>query len=203
MFKNLLKVIIIAPFLVATTCEDDLEADKLVYNVYKANVSTDYSYSINDTIWISGKISSNLFNASINDSIFMEIPQSDHFSIYKFIEPTNVSNCQDAIDSFELVRTNGQLTFSNYCENGTIIAFPELENNREFYSYRIGLKPKFNGDYVISWRNGMLQNSNRNEFIIENYPIENFPNQIGFNSCGDVSWRYLNESDKEYYFKVE
>lgn len=49
----------------------------------------------------------------------------------------------------------------------------------------------------------MLQNSNRNEFIIENYPIENFPNQIGFNSCGDVSWRYLNESDKEYYFKVE
>lgn len=35
---------------------------------------------------------------------------------------------------------------------------------------------------------GIILNASRNEFIINNYPIENFPNQNGFNSCNNVSW---------------
>lgn len=186
-----------------TTCEDELEESPLVFNVYSAKVTPRSSFSVNDTIWISGKISSNVFDKSVNDSIFNDDPQTDDFSIYKFIEPTKVSNCKGAIDSFELIMNRGQLPFISSCENSKLHAFPELENNNVFYSYRIGLKPKNIGDYVISWRNGILQNSKKNESIIESYPIENHPNQIGFNSCGNVSWRYLNESDKEYYFTIE
>ncbi|HLV15207.1 MAG TPA: hypothetical protein VKY41_08505 [Xanthomarina sp.] len=192
-----------APLLMATTCEDDLEENTIVYNVYKTQVTPEYSFSMNDTIWISGKISSKVYDEAVNDSIFLENPHTDEFSIHKFIEPTEASNCKDAVDAFELIINKGQLSFMPSCENGKLKAFPELENNNDYYSYRIGLKPNTNGDYVISWPNSMLQNFNRNEFIIDNYPIENHPNQIGFNSCGTVSWRYLNESDKEYYFTVE
>ncbi len=189
----------------ATTCDDDdkFEENTLIYNVYKARVSPESSFSINDTIWISGKISSNAFDESANDSIFIDSPEVDDFSIYKFIEPTAVSNCKDAIDAFELITKEGAFSFSSSCENATLFALPELENNGSNYSYQIGLKPNVIGDFVISWRNGILQNTTRNEFIVNDYPIENHPNSIGFNSCGNPSWRDLNESDKEYYFSIE
>lgn len=203
MLNKILKLIILAPLLIATTCEDNFEKSTLIFNVYKAKITPESSFSINDTIWISAKVSSYVFDESVNDSIFIDNAQTDDFSIYKFIEPTEVTNCKDAIDSFELLIDRGQFSFIPSCENGLLQAFPELDNNNAFYSYRIGLKPTVTGDYVISWRNGILQNSNRNEFIIAKYPIKNHPNQIGFNSCGNVSWRYLNESDKEFYFTIE
>ena len=38
-------------------------------------------------------------------------------------------------------------------------------------------------------------------------PFKDFPDEpesyIGFNSCGSVTWRSLNDSDKEYCFRVE
>ncbi|GGW69811.1 hypothetical protein DFQ11_10611 [Winogradskyella epiphytica] len=203
MLKNLLKLVIIAPLLIATTCENDPIEDRLVHNVYKANVSQEYSYSLNDTIWIEGRISNQVFNATENDSIFLEEPYPDDLSIYKFIEPTTVSNCKDAIDAFEVILDQGQLSFLPSCENGKLQAYPEFEENVDFYTYRIGLKPTTQGDFVISWRDGLLQNLERHEFIADNYPIEDHPNQIGFNSCGEVSFRYLNESDREFYFTVE
>src|SRR5690554_4312362 len=92
MFKNLLKFIVMAPLLMATTCEDDLEENTIVYNVYKTQVTPEYSFSMNDTIWISGKISSKVYDEAVNDSIFLENPHTDEFSIHKFIEPTEASN---------------------------------------------------------------------------------------------------------------
>lgn len=203
MFDKTVKLVIIALLLMAFQCEDDLEESTVVFSTFKSNVTPQSSFSVNDTIWISGKVSSMVFDLSVSDSIFSESPQSDVFSVYKFIEPTDVSNCKDAIDQFELVFDIGQYSFLSSCENAQIQALPTLESENSFYTYRIGLKPINPGDYVISWQNATLQNTNRNEFIIENYPIENHPNQIGFNSCGNVSWRFLNESDKEYYFSIE
>ncbi len=193
---------VIAPFLMAFQCDDDIE-DTLVPNPYKIKVTPGSSFSTNDTIWISGKVSGNIFDRSVNDSIFNDIPQCDIFSIYKFIEPTNTSNCKDAIDQFELIVDKGRFSFLPQCENAELDIFPELESNDMYYSYRIGLKPIITGDYVVSWQNGIIQNPDRNEFIIARYPLEDHPGQIGFNSCDNVSWRLLNESEKEYYFSIE
>ena len=70
-----------------------------------------------------------------------------------------------------------------------------MEGNTDFYNYRIGLRPTDLGDYVINWRDAEIQNPNRNEFAIEDYPLKYFLNEIGFNSCGPVSPRSLNKSN--------
>ncbi|WP_145758326.1 hypothetical protein [Sediminicola sp. YIK13] len=203
MFRKILKFVLIAPLLMAFQCEDELEESTLVYNLFKVNITAKSSFSLNDTIWITGKVSSNAFDLALNDSIFADNPQPDIFSIYKFIEPNEVSNSKDAIDKFDLMLDIGQFSTLPRCENAQLQVIPEIENNKMFYTYRLGLKATSTGDYVISWQDGTIQNVERNEFIINNYPIENHPNQIGFNSCDDVSWRFLNESEKEYYFTVE
>jgi hypothetical protein len=203
MFNKILKVVLVAPLLMAFQCQDDLEESSLVFNSYKVNITNQSNFSLNDTIWITGKVSRKAFDLALNDSIVTDNPQSDIFSIYKFIEPNELSNCKDAIDKFNLVFDTGQFSTLPRCENAQLQVIPEIENNNIFYAYRIGLKANSTGDYVISWQDGIIQNLERNEFIMNNYPIENHPNQIGFNSCDNLSWRFLNESEKEYYFTVD
>ncbi|WP_046757090.1 hypothetical protein [Kordia jejudonensis] len=203
MKKKLLTYILLAPLLMAFQCEEDELQSTLTYNTYKVNVTMQSNFSVDETIWINGRVSSKAFDTAVNDSIFSDIAQSDTFSIYKFIEPTAVSNCKDAIDKFELIFDSGSYSFLPSCENAQIHAIPELESSELFFSYRIGLKAIEPGDYVISWQDAAIQNTSRNESIVDNYPIENHPNQIGFNRCENVSWRFLNESQREFYFTVE
>jgi hypothetical protein len=203
MFKKVVQYILLAPLLMAFQCDDDMiEESPLAFTSFKVNITPQSKFSLNDTIWITGKISSKGFDISLNDSIFAEKPRSDIFSIYKFIEPTEVSNCKDAIDKFDLTFDSGEFTALPSCENAHLEVIPQFESNTSSYIYKIGLKPNIIGDYVISWQDGVLQNSDRNEFIINNYPIPNHPNAIGFIKCNSVSWRYLNESEREYYFTV-
>jgi hypothetical protein len=121
----------------------------------------------------------------------------------KFIEPTQTSNCRDALDKFELINEVGGITFLPICENAQMTATPELTIDCSSYKYRIGLRALVPGDFVISWQDSKIDNENRNENIIDNYPLEFHQNQIGFNKCGNVSWRDLNESEREYYFSVD
>jgi hypothetical protein len=202
MFKKIIKLLILAPILMAFQCDDEIESS-IELNDYKVNITAASSFSLDDTIWIEGKISSQVYDAALKDSIFNNSPQIDVFSVYQFIKPTKNSNCIDAIDKFEVIFDIGEYSFLPNCENSQITALPELDKNSSFYTYRIGFKPLVSGDFVVSWNNGVIQNKNRNEFIIDDYMIDNHPNQIGFNSCNNVSWRYLNESDKEYYFNIE
>lgn len=65
-------------------------------------------------------------------------------------------NCIDAIDNFESIIDKGKVSFIPICVNATIQAFPEIDDNNQSYSYRIVLKPKTEGYYVISWRDGNL-----------------------------------------------
>ncbi|WP_340201735.1 hypothetical protein [Ascidiimonas sp. W6] len=202
MFKKVLKFIVIIPFLVAFQCDEELESD-ITFNDYTVNITPQSSFSIDDTIWISGIVSSQAYDSSINDSIFYDRYQGDVLSIMKLIAPTELSNCIDAIDNFELIVQLGEISFFPRCENAEMTVTPELSSDNLSFRYRIGLKPLGTGDFVISWQNSNLQNENRNESIIDKYPIENHPNQIGFNKCGKVSWRLLDESNKEFYFSVE
>ncbi len=199
---TILKFLLIAPLLMAFQCEEELGESSLVINEFQVAVTPEWNFSLDDTIWVSGRLSSKALDLAEHDSVFLDTPPADVFSLYQFIEPTALSNCQDAIDQFVLIMENGTKSFIPSCENAHLQALPELESNGLFYNYRIGLIPTTTGDYVISWQSGILQNLDRNEFIIDAYLMENHPGQIGFNSCGNHSWRYLNESEREYYFRV-
>lgn len=198
----ILRIILLAPLLMAFQCDDEIEST-LIFSDYKTSITPAASFSTNDTIWIKGIISSKIFDTAVSDSIFNEDPQVDVFSVFKLIPPTEISNCKDALDEFELIFDIGDYSFLSACENADIQALPSLNSDTTLYTYRLGLQPLTTGDFVISLQNGILQNEDRNTDIIENYLIENNPNQIGFDRCGSISSRILNDSDKEYYFTVE
>ena len=202
MQRILLKILAIVPLLMAFQCDDEIEST-LVFNNYKVHITPQSSFSTNDTIWIHGITSSKAYDLAINDSIFSERSAGDVFSIMKFIQPTQTSNCIDAIDNFELISQINEITFLPVCENAQMTVHPEITSDSLSYRYKIGLKPLMQGEFVISWQNSKIENEFRHEYIIDNYPIDNFPNQIGFNKCGNVSWRYLSESEREFYFSVE
>ncbi|WP_010664163.1 hypothetical protein [Marinilabilia salmonicolor] len=201
LLKRLWKLLIISTFLMAFQCEDENQ-EILKYNDYKVNISPASSFSLNDTIWIKGIISSQVYNLSLNDSVFLESPNGDYFSIYKIFEPDGTSNCIDAMNKFKLILDKGDYSLGR-CKNADLYMSPVLEKDNLLYTYRIGLKPLLIGDYAISWRNATIQNANRHKNVINNYPIQNSPNLLGFNSCGEISWRFLDESEGEYYFRVE
>ncbi|SEA55295.1 hypothetical protein [Bizionia paragorgiae] len=101
------------------------------------------------------------------------------------------------------ITASGGLSFLPSCENGQMTVHSELSTDGSFYSYRIGLKALHLGDFVLSCNHSFLTIDQRNEFIFDDYPIELHPNQLGFNKCGNISWRFVNESPKEFYFRVE
>jgi hypothetical protein len=195
------RLIVALPLLLAIQCfEDDMPSFE--FNEYTVQISPFSALTFKDTLWIEGRVSSQVYDLVARDSVFAESPLADVFSVYQFIEPTDLVNCRDAFDKFTLIFVAGEYSFLPTCENATVQATPVLADSELHYTYRIGLIPKLAGDFVVSLQSGRLQNKNRNEFIIDAYPIPNKPNQIGFNSCNSVSWRFLDESDREYYFSV-
>ncbi|MCX7548333.1 hypothetical protein OS188_10260 [Xanthomarina sp. F1114] len=204
MLKKLFKIVVILPLLMSTQCNEDDVQSTYISNTHKVSVSPqEETISINDTIWLEGKVSSRVFDTAINDSVFTESVQNNRISVMKFIQPTQSSNCRDGIDNFELITELGELNFLANCENGEIVVNSELGADNSFYSYKIGLRALTSGDYVLSWDHSSVSNENRHAYILNEYPLESHPDQLGFDKCGDVSWRYANESDREYYFRVE
>lgn len=195
-------IFLLLPFLLAFQCEEDDEPS-YSFNTYRVQISPESSFSLTDTIWVEGLVSSKVLDLETNDSITGIDPQTDDFGVFKFINPTEIINCQDAIDQFEVILDIGDYFDIPICENADVLALPELDSDETSFRYRIGFKPLSTGDFVFSFRNAELRNTARNEAIIEDYPITNFPGQIGFQRCERVSWRILSESEGEYYFSVQ
>jgi hypothetical protein len=202
MKKRIIQLLLLSPFLMAFQCDEETEI-QLFYNSYKASISEQSNFSTGETIWIEGKVSARVFDTAVNDSVFTEQPEPDEFSVHKLITPDALSNAKDAAGNFEIITKRGEYASVAPCDNALLRIWPELNEDNEFYSYRIGLTTDEPGDYVLSWRQGSIQNTDRHVYIIDNYPIENHPNQIGFNTCGGVSWRFTSESEREYYFSVD
>ena len=202
MNKRIIQLLLLSPFLMAFQCEEEADGH-LFFNRYKTTISEQSNYSTGETIWIEGRVSALVFDTAVNDSVFTEQPLPDEFSVYQLVTPDAFSNAKDAVNKFEIIAETGEFSSSIPCQNALLKIWPELDDDGEFYSYRLGISTNEPGDYVLSWRDGFIQNANRHVFIIDNYPIENHPNQIGFNTCGSVSWRFLNESEREYYLTVE
>lgn len=201
MIKNLCKLTALACLLMGFQCDDELESE-YVYNNYSVRVTPQPTFNVNDTIWLNGRVSSLIFNLTTNDSIFTDNPNTDIVSVYKFINPTSLTNCTAALDKFELIQLVGEVSFLQRCSNAQFFVSPELGVDSDQYKYKIGLRPLEAGDYFISWQNATIQNINRNQVLANSYPIPDQPNQLGFDTCGQVSWRYLNESKYEYFFTV-
>jgi len=203
--KKIYKMFLLAPLLMAFQCDDELESS-LEFNEFKVNITSSENLRINDTIWITGKISSRVFDTSVGDSIFFnEFTFGDYVSVMKLKEADQNGNSIDAIDRFNIVNTIGNLEFVDICRNSDITPISQLSENSQFYEYKIGFVPLEIGDYVFSWNNKtIISNVNRNLFILSDYPINGNPKALELNKCGSFSSiPNIDNSDSEYFFSVD
>jgi len=201
----LLKLILLVPFLMAFQCDEEALDPEYAFNTFKVRVSPEATFAVNDTIWIEGRVSEMVLNLTTNDSVSGVLPQSDVFSVYKLVTPgpDALTNTVDSFNGFIPIYDFGAYSYLASCENGQVSAAPLLVEASSQYYYRLGLKVLSPGDYVISWQNATLENNERHKTIANDYALPNRPNEIGFNSCGNSSWRFLNNSQREYFFSVE
>lgn len=208
--KYFIKPILLAicfGFISCTDC-DCAGPPSPIKNPYNVSITPKANFKINtDTIWISGIVSSKVFDQGIKDSIFSERGMNDIIYLYKFVTPTKNYNCVDAINKFELIDDLNGISFWETCENGTMFKGSKLSSDSLFYKYRLGLIPKDLGSYIISVPYSRIKNIDKNISIAEShagsFPIGNDFYEMGFSSCGNLSWGKLDESyDGEYYFNV-
>ena len=202
MFKFILPIF----FLLLLSCgetECDCVLPQKISNFYKVSITQKSKFKIGkDTIWINGFVSTKVYDEAIKDSIFSEEYIKDVFSIYKLVSPTDNYNCVDGLDKFKLVDKSNGIEFFESCKNSTVSKNTILSPDGFFFEYRLGFVPKFSGDFMISFQKSIILNTNKNTNIIEKYSIKEMTDKIGFNSCGQLSWRELKDSEKEYYFNV-
>ena len=202
--ENMKKIILlfcVFPFLMATQCEEDTE-QTIFRNNFKVKITNQSNLSVNDTIWIEGRVSSKVYNSQIGDSTFADYPEGLQISIYKFITPTQNYNAKDAIDKFDLMYPNQLIDFLGVCNNSTMTVTPTLNSTGNLYKFKLGLKAKYSGDFIIKFPyKQKIENTERNLNLINNYPSPNNNFLIGFNSCGSSTWAM--ETDiGDYCFKI-
>lgn len=183
---------------------DDESSEVIITNNFKTTVSA-ADITLNDTLWISGRVSSQAFNETLGDSIPSDFNNGDLVSIYRLRPADNQSNSVDAINNFEIIEEVGQTSPLGACPNGGLSIEGVLSDNSTQYRYTIGLKPTVQGDYVLLWdTDSNLTNIDRNTEILSNYPVDGNPNSIEFDNCGIVSTLpNIETSDQLYFFSVE
>lgn len=203
MKKSLSLLFVLSLLLMSFQCDDEPD-EIIITNNFKATIS-DTNLSLNDTLWITGRISSQAFNETLGDSIPNDFNNGDLVSIYRLRPATNQSNSVDAINNFEIIEEVGQTSRLGACPNGGLAIEGVLSEDNSEYRYRVGLKSTVEGDYILSWNfDTNITNTDRNTEILSNYPVDGNPNTIEFDNCGIVSTLpNIDTSDRLYFFSVE
>ncbi|AFL81559.1 hypothetical protein Aeqsu_2096 [Aequorivita sublithincola DSM 14238] len=197
--KTAFKLLVLSFFLMAFQCDDE---DELIYNNFKISVTPQATFSLQDTIWIEGKISSKIYNADTNDSIpYINPPIQEVFYVMKLIDSNLNANSEGALEQFGIINNLGE-SFPWRCDKSDLRIESVLNSQGDSYSFKIGFVPLQKADYVFSFTEGKLTNPERNENIAQDYLLSSRPDAIGFERCGEYSYRILNETDREFYFSV-
>lgn len=202
MKKSLFILFAFSLFLMSFQCDDE-PSDVIINNNFKATISA-ANISLNDTLWISARVSSLAFNETLGDSIPADFNNGDLFSVYRLRPANNQSNSVDAVDNFEIIEQVGQTSPLGVCPNQSLSIEGELSDNSAEYRYMIGLKPTIEGDYVLFWNtDSNITNMDRNTELLSNYPVSGNPNTIEFDNCGIISvLPNIDTSDRLYFFSV-
>ena len=192
MFRKIRKRVLVsafAPLPLAVICEEEEAFAPLVYNEISISLSEGPDFSINDTLWISGTVSSLVFDEEAQDSI-PNPNESIHdiFSVLRLQSANNRSNTIEAIAEFDLVPRGGSFDFLGACPESELIAIAPLTANGDRYAYELGLVPQNTGDFVLSWLEPVvLRNPDLNLEILESYPLHGNTNTLGLTKCGITS----------------
>jgi len=203
---SLVPLAALAMILMAFQCEDDKQT--LFGNELKARFSDNANLSLGDTLWINGRVSANVYDSELRDSVFdPNFDFSSQFSLSKLIqvstERTNEIEIGDALNNVVIVNRAGTSnTFG--CTGSEISLNAVLPQDASFYTYEIGLVPQISGDYILHFYSGtQIVNSNRNLSILGDYPTgANNPSLTCRNCCNGFSLD-VQSTENDFLFSVE
>ena len=203
--KKIVFALATCPLLLAVLCEEEEISTVSDRNKTKITLSEGPNFTLNDTLWITGRVSSMLTDLSTGDSIMNSNETiRDIISVMRLQTAVNTSNTTEAVSEFEIVSRIGSIDFLGICPDSELIARAPLTENEQEYVYKIGLVPSNTGDFVLSWLEPAdLRNSNLNLQILEQYAFSNSPNSLGLSKCGITSTVLdVRESQREFFFSV-
>lgn len=203
--RKILLICSISPLLMAVLCEKVDDLPSLIYSEAKVTLSEGPIFSISDTLWISGEVSSMIYDEGAQDSIMNSNEAiRDIISILRLKSANGNSNTIEAINEFEIVTRVGSIDFLGACPESELIAIAPLTESGQSYMYEIALIPKSTGDFVLSWLEPVnLRNSVLNTQILEKYPVNGDENYLGLTKCGITSTiSDVKESKDEFFFLV-
>ena len=208
MKSNLRKVLLIcsiSPLLMAILCEKEEALAPIVYNETKVTISESVNFSLNDTLWIKGRVSTMIFDEGLADSIRNPNEDvQDIISVLRLKKANGNSNTSEAINAFKIVSSIGSYDFLGACPTSELIAVGPPTQDGQFFEYLIGLVPQMQGDFVLSWVGSVnLLNDNLNIQILEKYPIGARVNILGLTKCGITSTLdNVRASKDEFFFSI-
>jgi len=197
---------LMASVLMAFQCEEEPLEGPFVYNQTKVSLSQGPEFAVGDTLWITGEVSSMIFDEGLQDSVMNpDESVSDLISVLRMRTQTGPSNTLEAISEFGLVRRIGGIDFLGACPESELIAIGPLTENGQGFAYEIGLVPRNSGDFVLSWVNPAdLQNTDLNVQLLSRYPLDGDDNALGLTRCG-ITYTRLNVSGtrRQFFFTVQ
>jgi glutamine cyclotransferase len=203
--RKIVLIISTSPLLLAVLCEKDNFDTLAVPNETKVSISQGPNFSLNDTIWVSGQVSSMLFDEVTSDSI--RNPNEtikDLVDVLQLTEENGDSNTKEALIDFEIIVLKGVTELARQCPESKLITVAELRTDMSFYEYEIGFVAKTSGDFVLSWEGPIiLKNDNRNTEILNSYPVKGETNFLGLTNCEITSLILdVESSGDEFFFTV-
>ncbi|WP_394750896.1 hypothetical protein [Spongiimicrobium salis] len=205
--KIALLLVGLSPLLLAILCEEeDLGLEIGPRNKTAVTLSAGPIFSVNDTLWINGKVSSMIATGTPGDSIANENAFiRDIISVMRLKTADRNSNTREAVDEFQWVTRIGSIDFLGACPDSELIAQGPLTENGQEYEYEIGLVPVNRGDFVLSWLEPVaIRNTNLNTELLEQYQLEDNPNALGLTKCGITSTiPSVQQSKGEFFFSVD
>ncbi len=203
--RKLLLICAVSPLLMSVLCEREEPARSLIYNKTKVLLSEGPNFSISDTLWISGQVSSMIYDEDKGDSIMNSNEWiRDIISVMRLKTADRISNTTEAINEFKIIALTGSIDFLGACPDSELIAIGPLTEDGQSYEYEIGLLPQNTGDFVLSWLEpANLKNSKLHIEILEKYPINGRDNYLGLTKCGITSTiPDIEKSRREFFFSV-
>jgi hypothetical protein len=200
--KTILRIVMILGVMsMAILCE------KFCYrhpNKFEVSISSKDSFSLKDTIWVEGYVSSNVYDDCENDSVPYTTSMHNGFKVLRLTKDLvyRKYNSYLSIENFNFILRKG-ISFTN---NKCAISIEADSNNiQKINSYKMGLIPKEKGDYFIHFYfTEQTINSNNSIHIFKNYELKGFSNELHYLDCNN-QLIILNANSKNdiYFFRVE
>jgi len=203
---SLVPIAALALLLMAFQCEDDKQT--LFGNELKAQFSEGANLNIRDTLWVSGRVSANVYDSELRDSVFdPDFEFSSQFSLSKLIQVstdrTNEIEIGDGLGDFVIVNRTGTSERVG-CTNSELTINAVLSQDASFYSYEIGLVPQMSGDYILHFYSGtQIVNSNRNLNILGDYPTGASNPSLTCRDCCRGFGLDVQATESDFLFSVE